>query len=447
MKKIQLILTLSVFIIPIFVLGILSLTLQSSGVSVSENRTLKTMPPLFSNGWMNPEFTKEFEEYYNDHFPFRDYLLLANRKLNSLYYITGGDGTLMVDSKLDMGLGIGKSGVSGTTPLNGSTKESSDSSSTSGGDKPLKPVLNQEEAETGLIIKSNSAMEMFSLSEDLTKYFAETLNYFKKQMPSKKIYILVPPSASEFYAPESYRTPGTSQEKAFQLLRSFLNGVIYVDAYSKLKEHQSEYIFFRTDHHWTARGAYYAYLAYAEKAGVLPVSLNNFKAGQMKGFLGTMYKAVLKYPQSEGMKKDPDTIEYFVPPYTAELMEYADPDMKNGYPKTLIDLDAEKSATKYNVFLGGDSAILKIVTNANNGKKIVVVRDSYGNAFLPYLAANYEEIIAIDPRYFNIEGYADLKLAEFVEKSGADEVLFLNYSMFISGGYWFQWVDALTLMQ
>jgi hypothetical protein len=79
-------------------------------------------------------------------------------------------------------------------------------------------------------------------------------------------------------------------------------------------------------------------------------------------------------------------------------------------------------SNKYGIFMGGDQPLAKITTNVKNGKKIAVIKDSYANAFIPFLLPHYEEIYVVDPRQYT-HNFLDL-----VKKNGIQNVLILNYS-------------------
>ena len=91
------------------------------------------------------------------------------------------------------------------------------------------------------------------------------------------------------------------------------DSVVTVDAYSELRKHTDRYIFFRTDHHWTQLGAYYAYTAFCQSTGLEPVPIEDFETGSFEGFVGSMYTYTSKYPQSSILRDNPDTLYYYVP--------------------------------------------------------------------------------------------------------------------------------------
>ena len=97
-----------------------------------------------------------------------------------------------------------------------------------------------------------------------------------------------------------------------------------VDAYSKLEAHKDEYLYFRSDHHWTALGAYYAYTAFCESAGLKAEPLSKFESGEYTGFLGSLYSAIKAYPQSQALADNPDTVQFWRPFVDLDTKWYPD---------------------------------------------------------------------------------------------------------------------------
>jgi hypothetical protein len=190
-----------------------------------------------------------------------------------------------------------------------------------------------------------------------------------------------------------------------------------VDITPILKAHNGEYLYYRTDHHWTALGAYYAYVAFCEQKGITPTSLESYQRLRFDGFLGTFYAEA---NQPADMKNDPDFVDAFVPSGTNVAILYdkngnvEDADYRVVFPKV-------SNANKYLCFLGGDHPLLEIDNpKINDGSSIVVVKESFGNAFVPFLVDSYDRVYVVDYRYWSGN------LADFVTQNSVDDVLFLN---------------------
>lgn len=148
-------------------------------------------------------------------------------------------------------------------------------------------------------------MEQYTNVYKKMDVYAATLNKLKAEMPNTKVYSLMAPTSIEFYAPKKYNSGKShSQYQGINYIYGELKGITPVDAYPEIAAHTNEYLYFRTDHHWTARGAYYAYRAFANTAGFTPVEINSLRTGKLSPFLGTLYKAT----QSTAVEKNRTTL-------------------------------------------------------------------------------------------------------------------------------------------
>lgn len=274
---------------------------------------------------------------------------------------------------------------------------------------------------TSLIEIGNRVMEPYGNAYKNMKNYADALNRLKTEMPDTKAYCLMAPTAIEFYAPSKYNTGvSKSQYEGMCYIYEQLKDITPVNAYAEMAAHTDEYLYFRSDHHWTTLGAYYAYRTFAKVAGFTPVDKNTLQTGKLSPFLGLFYKDT----KSTALSNDPDYVEYFIPPVnTTAIASDTDAAMSNSYSIKVINTETT-SSNKYLAFVGGDHGVVKITTDAQSDKSIVVIKESYANAFVPWLCANYKTIYVLDPRQLTV------KLADFVKTNSIDEVLFLNY-MFI----------------
>lgn len=133
--------------------------------------------------------------------------------------------------------------------------------------------------------------------------------------------------------------------------------------------HLDEYVYFRTDHHWTARGAYYAYSAFCQAAGLEPVPLNALESGKIENFVGSMYR----YTNADVLKNNPDYLEYFLPRREADGEYYDDATMKNGRHLTIVSTKIGAD-NKYLAFIQGDTPLSKIVTDQKMAKRFWLSR-------------------------------------------------------------------------
>ena len=192
--------------------------------------------------------------------------------------------------------------------------------------------------------------------------------------------------------------------------------VKFVNIYNALKKHKDEYIYFNTDHHWTALGAYYAYCEFAKEAGFEPIDIKDYEAKRKENFLGTFYASA----KDPALAENPDYVEYYSVGADSKAWLY-----KNSIEEepafTTVYAEYAEGVNSYGVFLHGDNPLMKIENPENtSGKKAVVVKESYGNAFAPFLIPHYSELYVVDLRYFNNN------LINFVNENEINDVVFIN---------------------
>ena len=270
-------------------------------------------------------------------------------------------------------------------------------------------------------------------------------NLAKALGPDVRTISLVTPNGGEFYSPESLHTGEHSQKDMIDFCYGRMDSaIVTVDAYAKLRAHTDEYIYFRTDHHWTQLGAYYAYTAFCEAAGFDAVPLEQFQTGRYDTFLGSMYTFTKGYPQSDVLKQHPDYLDYYLPIADTHARYYADGSLENGTPVSVVYTQLDESVSnKYLCFIGGDTPVC-IVESDVQGPTCIVLKESYGNAFVPFLTSHYGRIIVIDPREFNQEGKPTLDLAAFAADQGVDDLIVINYPYMINSKAFVRYLNALA---
>ncbi|WP_226995298.1 DHHW family protein, partial [Candidatus Symbiothrix dinenymphae] len=201
----------------------------------------------------------------------------------------------------------------------------------------------------------------------------------------------VAPLSSAFIPNRKYSHLNAQNQLTLETLHSYLSpNVLFSDVFTHLNAHSNEYIFFKTDHHWTALGAYYAYEAFCEATGTTPVPKENMEKRTKSRFLGSLYSLT----HDRNVKKNPDSVEYYVP-HIATTASYFERETNREVRSSVFC----QKCKGYDTFLRMDYPLMHIKTNAKNGKKIVVIKDSMGNAFVVYLINHYEELWVVDFRY------------------------------------------------
>ncbi len=190
-----------------------------------------------------------------------------------------------------------------------------------------------------------------------------------------------------------------------------LQGPKWLDANTTLNTHKDEPIYYRTDHHWTSLGAYYAYAALMEGMDRTPKVLSEFTPTVVSDqFLGTTFS-------SSGVRwLEPDTIEFYVPQDAASVTNYFDGTPTEGQ---LYDMSKLEEKDKYSAFLGGNKPLTVVKSNVapEGAPKLMLIRDSYADSMAPFLCYHFSEIHLVDPRYYKTS------MAQYVKDNAIDEVL------------------------
>ena len=184
----------------------------------------------------------------------------------------------------------------------------------------------------------------------------------------------------------------------------------YIDVSETLKEHSDEYIYYKTDHHWTTLGAYYAYEEWARANGIEALSQDAFEIEKATdNFLGTLHNKVNIDMEADEMYiyKIKENMDYKV---TINMGSHVD---------QLYNYKALETKDKYEVYMYGNNGLIEVSTNVTNGKKLLVIKDSYSHSFNPFVINHYEETHIIDFRYFNAN------LSKYIEENGITDVLIM----------------------
>lgn len=439
------------FIIFITLLGLVNIfNSNKPTISNLENRALKTMPQFSISNFSTGSFQRDFEEYYSDTFILRDNLVKASRSINKLMAFLGPDITI-VKAIEDVQL-----------PPNTSENEQEAESPTSeptGTNMPPNPVTGTSQTEVNnatvtplptpepekdygdgpnvgyWMVVDGKAVQLFKFNKESFEYYAQVLNkYSEKLGDDVKIYSMIPPTNGEFMQLKKYKGITDSQNDALGFLKTKLNdSILTVDVFDALNKHKDEYIYFRTDHHWTALGAYYAYSEFMSSKGDTPLSLDKYEKIELGDFLGSSYTKTL----DKSLEENPDNIVAYKPLTNHEFTTYKG---NEGTVADIIDLKyADDITKKYLTFISsGGATWSKVKTDIKNGKKVMVVKDSFGNMLVPFLVPHYEEIYVVDSRFYN-KSLTGKNIVEFVKDNGINEVIFciymedVNWHKFMSG--------------
>lgn len=390
----------------IFVIGLLFwLRPKTSDV---EKRELTKFPTPTVSTFFNGEFFNQISTWYADTFPFREGLSTANAGLKHFYGITAEEiyGTMESDEIPDE-----DEVVSTPTP----TPEEEEEENLEDG------TIHAEPEQLGMIyIVDNIGFELFGFNRQGTDDYINMLNKAADAFDGiANVYdIVVPTSIGVNLDEENQQKIGSSsQEDTIDYVyRNLDSSITSVEVMDVLKKHNSEYLYFKTDHHWTADGAYYAYRELMKAKGMEASPLSDYTRNEYPGFIGTFYSYSEK---SETLKNNPDTVATYTP--QVNEMYYIDADGNEMTGKVVSDPTSYSESLKYLCFICGDQPYARIENpNITDGSSCVIIKESYGNAFVPFLVNSYQTVHVVDYRY-----YQD-SLIGLVQENNIQDVIYLN---------------------
>ena len=240
----------------------------------------------------------------------------------------------------------------------------------------------------------------------------KAIQSFARVHPSLNISMIVVPYAAAVLTDKlpSFAPVPDQKEMLDKLYASLETDLTMIDVYPALYSHREEELYYRTDHHWTTLGAFYAFSAAAGTLGISPEDNKNQFYPVTEDFKGTLASRSGYYGQK-------DTISVYLPQEAEKLVvHYVEEQKKSASLYVSSKLD-EKD--KYAVFLGGNYPLVDIRTESANERRLLLIKDSYANCFVPFLTPYYREIVMVDPRYY----YGDI--AELIGEKQISDVLFL----------------------
>lgn len=264
--------------------------------------------------------------------------------------------------------------------------------------------------------------------------YAAICNKYKQQLgDSVNVYCMPIPTAVEYYCPDAAKGWTKAEHPVLNNMFDALDdNVLAVNVYNILGEHYREPIFSRTDHHWAPRGAYYAALKLCQVAQVPFADLAHYDAHTVHRYVGTM----ASFSGEKAVKSAPEDFVYYTPRdchYTTTYIQYktqnhqivgehapAKGEFFHHYP--------DGSSAAYCCFMSGDSKITQVRTEVSNHRRVLIFKDSFGNAIPGYLFSSFEEVHVIDFRFF------DRNILKYISENKITDVVFANNLTHACGG-------------
>ena len=218
--------------------------------------------------------------------------------------------------------------------------------------------------------------------------------FARTSLPQKNLSLMIVPTSglilSEKLPPFA---PMVNQNEMIETIKQSVSDCLFVDLRQQLLDKKDEYIYFKTDHHWTTRGAFAAYLNWCDTVGI-PSSEANYSIEEVTdSFRGSLYSKVLY----NGVPYDSISIFKYQSPHHF-LVEY---EGGKSHSDSFYQRERLQEKDKYAVFFGGNHGELKITSDNKNNKRLLVIKDSFANAFVPFAAEQFESAHMLDLRYFH----------------------------------------------
>ena len=332
----------------IVIMLILTIVLPKKEFSENENRYLKTFPIFKIEKILNGKYMTLMTDYIADHFPFRENLLSFKTNTLKLVGVKRQNNVYYADDDYLI-------------------------------EEYSKPVNNEK--------------------------IINIVNRFINNNPNIKYdFMLVPTSTYILKDKLPKYNLNYDESKTIDYFKNKFLGN-FIDVTDILLNHKEEDIYYRTDHHWTTKGAYYGYLKFSMYNNIIPYNYN-FKEVS-NSFYGTLYSKVI----DNNIK--PDTI-YQAVDNNKYLINY-----QGNETSSLYNEDYLNKKDKYSYFLNGNQSLITISNLNVTDNEILIIKDSYANSFIPLICRHFSKIHVIDPRYYKGT------ISNYIKENNINHVLFL----------------------
>ncbi len=410
-------LTAAPFFAVLLAVGVLAwcLPLRPS-VSETEKRRLTEFPAFSFRALMDGSFFHGVDLWFSDTFPLRDSWIAAADEVKSLHGFgsvelysapganadLGGDESVPEEEPAPRPLPAETESGVGQPPAEEPAGSAPEEEPADEGWKGLSLADEDFHNGSSLIRIGSSAYWLPAYNESANARFVSAIRSAAEILDGKAgFYVMtVPNNISVLYSRADRDFMGVAPEEDLleKLAEASGGKVKTVDVFGALSAHCGEYICFRSDHHWTSLGAYYAYAAWCEAAGKEAAPLDSFTEGHWDGYLGTAYDST----KSKAMREDPDTVYYYTPPGDVHLYitdSRSDP-VGPEYP-LFRDMTNAPKGSLFLTFLNGDHALCTLVNNSiEDDSSILIYKNSMGNQLAYFFTRHYHTVYVLDSRKY-----------------------------------------------
>ena len=400
--------------------------------SILEKRELTPFPTFSASSFVDGSFFTELSLWYADTYPLREPMVGMAQGVKSLYGVqpqvklVGGNVTADeigrdgVDDAGTAGEGAAEGGSAGENakPGGGDGGLAGEGGEVEAPDTlPMQEAM-QQQLMNGLYIKDGAAYNIYYFVDDATKLYTDALSALADELEGQaSVYSLLVPNGSAILLDEEElaQLGGSDQRQAIEYCYGLCSeNVRPVHIFDALADHKDEYLYFRTDHHWTQLAAYYAYLQFCEVRGFEPSHMLEWENMEFDDFLGTFYSETY----DESLRAD--TVHAYVPPETNDI-SFTDSDGAVYDSHVINDVTDWGAGTGYYCYGIGDYQLTHVENPLlADGSACLLLKDSFGNCLAPELIAHYQDLYVIDYRYSQTD------IVQFVREHGISDVIVEN---------------------
>ena len=402
-------------------------TLPRSTYSELERRDLLRFPKFSWGSLRDGSFTQSVSNWFSDSEPFRDVLMRGSMELKSLmafktqsavtFHAAQEEPVAVVETPSEVNL--------------------------VGDQRDIEEFHNHVDANAkmesaGVIVVGNApdarALMAFKNKNKGEKSFAKTVNRYQTLFGSDvNVYCMIIPTAVEYYCPMNARSCTDPEFLVLTELYDLIDTTVQVvDLYDLMGEHVDEDIYLRTDHHWSPLGAYYAARQFAMVADVKVPELEDFESDTIKNYVGSMYG----FSKDVNVKKSPEDFVFYKPLDVEYETTYIKYDLDEEFQITGEEkprqgeffVKTSGTGSAYCTFMGSDARITQVKTNSDCPRRLLVMKDSFGNAIPGYLFGSFSEIHVIDFRYFTYN------IKDYIQEHGITDILMANNISHVCSG-------------
>ena len=421
-------------------------------VSTVENRTLQAYPEFSGERFLDGSYFTDVALWYADTYPLREGMVSSGLRIKGLFGFSPSRGLVggnvqadaipiadapssgeQADTRMDVPAEAQIDNANPAAPQEDTARQKPAEEIEAPNERAIAEAV-QDSIMNGLYIKDGIAYSIYYFSQSGADTYIAAINEAAERLDGiSHVYSLLVPSSAVILPEDEYIDVGGSDQRQVldYVWTRLSDAATQVDILDTMQNHADEYVYYRTDHHWTQRGAYYGYAEFCNARGIKPVALDSYSYRDDGEFTGTYYWSI-----AELMEPYSDDFETYTPTDTNTMDAWgSDEESEYWVDDIVADASDWDPTEKYSAFAASDPA-RGLIHNPKikDGSSCLIVKDSYGSAFIPFLVANYEYVHILDPRYYygSVTAYArDNKIQDVIFVFGINVGLADKYAGYL----------------